>query len=306
MSVGPDGTVVGAESSPEGAVSGEAGSDAAGGQGFTYDGETFNQEQLQEAIEAMRDRKTWDAAYKQRDQKHAAVRDAVQSGFGKNLADLDENDLRDLKAMGLINAKLRAEPTFAKAWEESLIEAYKKAGLSGGQAAMAAQKDVAAAKGGEPAKLPEEVTARLRRIDDFENMVVEQGLAQFEGQLEVGIKGAIDKAAGDLTGHFYPLLRSLVLQGLSGYSDVELLTKAQDGSLSRELAGLSREAAKTVRGYTQSEKKAAGDALAASKTGSAPAPLKGGTAEKVDETLLKPGGGLSAFHNKMRQGFGTS
>lgn len=304
MGVGPDGTLFGAEGSQE-AVPGTEGSDAAvSGQGYGVDGEQFTDEQVREAIEAWRDRDAWEASFKQRDQKNAALRGAVELGFGKKVADFDENDLRDLKAFGLINAKLRAEPAFAQAWEESLIEAYRKAGATPRQAEQAAAHDVAAAKAGEPAKLPDEVTSRLKKIDDFESMVVEQGLTQFQGQLEVDIKGVVDKAAGDLTGKFYPLLRNMVLQGIAGHSDVELLEAYQSGTLQRELNGLAREAAKTVRSYLDEKGQAAGARLAASKSNAAPAPTKGVVGETVTVPEFKPGGGLGRFHDRMRQGLG--
>jgi hypothetical protein len=292
----------GDEGSGEAAVPSPAGSDATGG--YDYDGEKFTPEQLNEAIEAWRDKDAWNASFKQRDQRDAAVRDALKTGFGKNLSDFDEKDLLDLKSFGLLNTKIRTDPGFARAWEESLVDAYKRAGASKGQAESAAAKDVAAAKAGEPAKLPEEVQSRLKRIDDFENMVVEQGLAQFESRLETDIRGAIDKAAGDLTGKFYPLLRSIVLQGLSGKSDVQLLEAHQSGTLGREVAGLARGAAKTLREHLAGKSQAVGDALAASKSNAAPAPSKGGVAERVDTVELKPGGGMSRFHDKLRAGLG--
>lgn len=305
MSVGPDVTLVGTEGSLE-TVPGTEGSDVgASGQGYDIDGEKFTDEQIREAIEAQRDRDTWEASYKQRDQKNAALRGAVEAGFGKKITDLDENDLRDLKAFGLINAKLRAEPAFAKAWEESLVNAYRKAGATPAAAEAAAAKDVAAAKSGEPVKLPDEVTKRLGKIDDFENMIVEQGLTQFQGRLEVDIKGAIDKAAGDLTGKFGPMLRNMVLQNLQGYSDVELLEGYQSGALQREIAKVSRESAKTVREWLAEKGQAAGDRLAASKGNAAPAPTKGGgTAERVDVAEAKPGAGLGRMTDRFIRDLG--
>lgn len=292
------------EGSGAATVPATGGSDAAGG--FAYDGENFSPEQLQEAIEAWRDRDAWNASFKQRDQRDAAVREAIKAGFGKNLAEFDDKDLLDLKSFGLLNTKLKSDPQFYKAWEESLVEAYRKAGASVGEAKTAARQDVVAAKTNEPAsgKLSPEVESRLKRIDDFENMVVEQGLQQFEGQLETDIRNVINKAAGDLSGKFYPLLRSLVLQGLSGKGDVELLEAYQNGTLQREIAGHARSAAKTLREHLAEKGQAVGDALAVSKLRAAPAPTKGGVGERVDSVELRPGGGLNRFHEKMRVGLG--
>lgn len=296
-------TVAVAEGSPEGAVPGDAGSDAASGteKGFEHDGETYTPEQLKEAIEAWRDRDAWNTAFKQRDQRLAGVRDSIQAGFGKKWTDLDDKDLMDLKAMGLINAKLRTEPAFARAWEESLIAAYKQAGLSTGEAKAAAGADVAAAKAGEPAKLPADIE---KRIGALENTFVEERLTQFENRLDGDIKTSIDKVAGDLTGRFYPFLRERVLQGLSKYDDAELIEKHRDGTLIREVASLSREAAKALREYLDEKKQSAGAALGAAKGGAAPAPVKGEVGERVEVPELRMGAGMSTMHEKMRQGLG--
>jgi hypothetical protein len=282
------------------------GSDATGGDDFSYDyeGEKYSRDKLNEAIEALRDRDAWNASYKQRDQREASIRDAIQSGFGKKMSEFTDRDLLDLKSIGLINSRISSDPRFAQAWEKALFEAYKATGATTQQAKEAVREDVAAAKAGEPAKLPDEVTSRLKRIDDFESMVVEQGLAQFENTLEGELKTAIDKVGGDLTGKFYPLLRSMVLQGLAGHSDVELLESFQSGALQREVLGLARDAAKTVRGFLADKNQATGAAVAAAKTGAAPAPTRGGVGERVDAVELKPGGGMSRFHEKFRVGLG--
>lgn len=292
MPVGVDETIIGAEGSQEEAVPGVEGSDAASVGGYESGGEKFTAEQMQEAIEAWRDRDAWEASFKQRDQRHAAVRGAIESGFGKKMTDFDEADLRDLKAFGLINEKLRAEPQFAKAWEESLVAAYKQAGLSTTEAKKAADADVAKAEAGGPAKLPEEVMSRLKRVDDFESMIVQQGLTQFEGVLEKEIAEVIGKYAADL-GQFSPMLRNMVLQGISGYTNVELLEKHQSGELKRELNGLARGSTKTVRDYLGQKAGAAGAAVDKGKLNAAPGPARGGAAEKVEVVEPKGGSGMS-------------
>ena len=289
------------EGSQDEAVPGAAGSDAATEQGFSLDGENFTPEQMREAIESWRDRDAWNASFKQRDQRLAGVRDSVQAGFGKKWTDLDEQDLMDLKAMGLVNAKLRSEPAFAKAWEESLIAAYKQAGASPSAAREAAGADVAAAKAGEPAKLPSEID---RRVGALENVLIEQSLTQFEGRLDGDIKTSIDKVAGDLAGRFYPFLRGQVLHGLSGYSDADIVEKHRDGTLAREVVNLARGAAKTLREYLAEKGQAAGAALTAAKDGAAPAPVKGEVGERVEGLEYKAGAGMSKFHDKMRVGLG--
>ena len=290
------------EGSGETAVPAGAGSDAAGG--FEIDGEKYTPEQLKEALEAHRDRDAWEAAYKQRDQRHAGVRNAIEQGFGKKLTDMDAQDLRDLAAFGMINQKLRAEPAFAKAWEESLVEAYRKAGLSPGAAKTAAKEDVAAAKTGDAAKLPPEVEAKLGRVDAIENMIVEQGLAQFQGVLEKDVKGLLDQYAKDLT-PFHPMVRTMILQGIAGYTDVELLEKYQSGELKREMVGLAKAGAKQVRDWTAQKGTDAGAALRAGKDGAPPAPTKGGTAERVVEPEYRPGRGLRNMTDRLLKELGT-
>lgn len=302
MADGVDETQIGTEGSGD-AVPGAVGSDAAV-QEYEIGGERLTREQLEEAVETWRDRDAWEASFKQRDQRHAAVRSAVEAGFGKKMTDFDDADLRDLKAFGLINSKLKAEPQFAKAWEESLVEAYKKAGMSGGEAKAQAKEDVAAAKAGEPVKLPAEVQAKLGRIDNIESMIVEQGMTQFRGVLENDVKSAIGKYAGDL-GKFHPMVRMGVLQGIAGYTDVELLEKYQSGELQREVAQLARSTAKTIREHLGVKAEAAGAAVDKGKAGSAPAPTRGGgVAEKVEATEPQMGKGLKGMTSRLMKDLG--
>lgn len=306
-----DETQIADQGSGDATVPAVTGSDAtgAGTSAYEYDGEKFNKDQMSDAIEAWRDREAWNASFKQRDQRDAAVRDAISAGFGKKLHEFDEKDLMDLKSFGLINSRLRSDPNFARIWEDTLINAYKQAGASTRDATAAARQDVADAKTGQPAgpaKLSPEVEGRLKRIDDFENMVVEQGLAQFQTQLEGDIKGSIDKVAGDVSGRFYPMIRNMVLQGLSGHTDVELLEKYQDGTLAREITKLSKEAAKTVRDFLEEKGQSQGAAVAAGKLGVPPAPAKGGVGEAVTALEMRPGSGMTRFNERLRRGLGQA
>lgn len=282
-------------------VPGEGSSDAVGE--FEIDGEKFTAEQLREAIEAWRDRSAWEQAYKQRDQRFAAVRNAIEAGFGKRLSDLTPSDIRDIQAMGIINAKIREEPAFARAWEESLFEAYRKAGLTAGQAREAAKQDVADAKAGEAARLPEDVLARLRKVDELENLYIEQSLEQFRNLLEDEIQGSIQKFAGDLAQRFGPTVRMMVLHGIQGYSDVELLEKYRDGELQREIAALARQSAQALRDHLSEGSASKAQALQKAKEGVPPVPFKGGAAEPVEEPEPKPGAGLARMTERFRRSF---
>lgn len=281
------------------------GADAGLGEGFDLDGERYTPEQLREAIEAQKDRDAWEAAFKQRDMRFAGVRKAIENGFGKQLSQFDDTDLRDLHAFGLINAKMRAEPEFAKAWQSSLVEAYKQAGMPTGQAKAQAARDVKAAEDGQgqpKADLPPEVMQRLQRVDTIENMIVQQGLAQFQTTLEGDIKDVIGATAKDL-GKFHPMIRNMVLQGIAGYTDVELLERYQSGQLKQELTQLARQSAKTVRGWTSDKQTEVGDKVRAGKSGAAPGPARGGTAERVVEEVPKPGRGLRSMADRLLKEF---
>jgi len=295
-----DGTQVDGQSSGDSTVTATVdGSDAAAG-GYEIDGEKFTDEEIRSAVDALRNRDAWESAYKQRDQRFAAVRGAVEAGFGKRLTDLTEDEVRDLQAMGLINTRLRSDPNFARAWEESLFEAYKKAGLSSGQAAQAARQDVREAQK-TSASLSPEVEARLKKVDDLESLYVEQGLTQFQNMLEGELGSIIAKHAGDLAKNFGPTVRMMILQGIQGYSDVELLEMWQGGQLQREMATLARDSVKTLRGHLSAGDVDKARALQRAKEGTAPAPLKGGVAEQSDVVEPRLGAGLSYMTDRLRK-----
>src|SRR2546422_648700 len=86
-----------------------------------------------------KNRDSWEADYKRRDQAFAGVRKAVEGAFDKPFGKFDANDLNDLKAFGIFNQRLRSDTEFAKAWETALIQAYKGQGLSTPDAKAAAK-----------------------------------------------------------------------------------------------------------------------------------------------------------------------
>ncbi len=302
MAIDPDALVTQPdEGSGEAAVpAGTEGSAEAPGSYVEIDGEHVPVELVREALESHTTRTHWEATHKQRDQREAAVRRVLEGAFGKRVHELDDTDLADLQGFGSLNRRLRTDDNFARAWTETLTQMYQRSGLPRGEAKAAAARKVEEIKEGVPAReTAPAVDPRLQRLEDI---VLNERLDRFADGMDASIGTILSRVAPEMK-QMHGHLRSVVLHGLSGYSDNEIVEMHASGELNRLLWGLARSATKATKAEIDRALKVRADAAASGGKSAATVPLKGGTvtAPAPKEFTATRGRGLRDLTDRMRE-----
>lgn len=291
---------------------------------YDIDGEKFSIDDVRGWRDAYENRASWQKALTHESQSNARWRTAVEGAFGKSIRDLDANDLADIQAFGLFNTKLRADHEFARAWQDALTQAYQGRGATPAQAQRQAAQDVAQAKAEAapgvqvstqaqtaPQTLPVQVQTQIppqidprliQRIDRIENLALRRELDNLAGHIENEISGHMGQIAQDIP-EWNGAIREMVLHGLLGYDDSELLQMAYSGDLSREINVLADDAVRKVRGYATRALKEQAESARRSKSVAAPTPFKGAAGTPAAEPMPEAirGRGLNSFADRLRR-----
>lgn len=261
---------------------------------YEIDGETYAVDDLRAALDSHRNRETWERAYKQRDMTMAGARKGIERAFGKPVADLDENDLEDLRAFGELNTRLRTDSEFKRAYKQRVAELWEERGLSPAAARQVAEEQTEEAA----AAVPSEVTKRIERLEE---MIQERTLTDLANTIEGTVSSVLQKVATDMP-KWHRRLRKDILGSLLDREDEELMELAERGELAKTIQQLAAAEIRQLKADLGEELKGQGKAVAAGKAGSGTAPFRGGAAAPAaTEPAPEPGQGLAAFHKRMRE-----
>lgn len=230
--------------------------------------------------QAYDNRSSWERSLKQKDQKYAQVRRVLETAFGRGIDQWNNVDMSDLQAFSMINQRVRTDPEFAKRWHKSLTETFQESGESKAEAQQHASQVVQAVKDGQqPQVQPQPVQAQqpqvpkelLDRINRMEQIAVQQQMERLEGNLWDHLDSQIGTIAPDLA-EYGPLIEKQALNGLFFHSDMELMQRAQDGTLPQLVGHYVKQAADQIRGINQQHLSKQAQARS-NKTASAPTPF---------------------------------
>lgn len=232
----------------------EFGTDAASGAETQPEG---TPEQWKQAYD---NRSSWERSLKQKDQKYAQVRRVLETAFGRGMDQWNNVDMSDLQAFSMINQRVRTDPEFAKRWHKSLTETFQESGETKAEAQQHATQVVQAVKDGQqPPTQPQQVPQPqqpqipkelLDRLNRMEQIAVQQQMERLEGNLWDQLDTQIGTIAPDLA-EYGPLIEKQALNGLFFHSDVELMQRAQNGTLPQLVGHYVKQASDQIRSINQ-------------------------------------------------------
>lgn len=202
--------------------------------------------------QAYDNRQSWERAFKQRDQKFAAARRLLETAFNRPFGEWNQVDLSDLQAFAMINQQVRSNPEFARKWQTALTQVFQESGASKAEAKAAAAEVIDAARQ-QPAaqqqpQIPKEIMDRLTRM---EQIAVAQQMDRLEGTLWDQLDTQVAAVAPDLAEDYGQIIEEAALQGLFFHSDVELMQRAQNGTLPQLVGYYVKQASDRLRAMNQ-------------------------------------------------------
>lgn len=295
-----------AEFSDTGASLGDGGT---GGSPDTVmvDGVPVSLDDLRQWRDTYQQKAKWQRGFAVRDQQAAAAHRALERAFGRRVGELTAYDLNDIQMWGVVNERLRTDQNFAGRFQKALKDAYQAEGASPAQAAQQAKQDVAQAKGegGPQAALPPELLQRLERLEQFGNRYAqsmhEQAVDRLAGTVHEIATREVESLVADIP-QGKDFVYKEVLNALHPYSDQQLATWAQDGTLRAMVQQIAERPVQQFRSWLTGGDAAKAQAIRRAKTGTAPTVVGGGT----PGTRVKPkyearaGKGLASANERLR------
>lgn len=249
------------------------------GEFVEFGGKRYPSTQIEEALEALQNRQTWQKSLKDTEMSLADFRKTAEYVFGKPLEKLADQDLADLAAFGTLYKALQRDSGFRRRWYATftnLVDEYEQQGANPKQAERAAVRTLARAeregRAPEAARMDPELVGRLDRVERWASAQTLEGL---QGFTEDAIGDALGAKAQELAG-WHDDLREDVINRLSQETDEALVRMMYDGRLSAWIPQLVDWYGKRLRKRLTANAKTTAAEVDRGKTGALPPPVKGG------------------------------